>query len=315
MVDEKKRKQILTAINEIGENIATIKEIEKRVPYERHALSKYLHLMKKEGYVNFQSVGKAKVWSINKAPLKTMLNTSPEKMTFIENLLMNLVTHVPTGIMIIDSDFNIVFMNDYLKNIYGDKTNSKLYKAIFDYKNPLRLRKIIEIFDKQADNGKLYRKDRYENILRIKANKFISPNNKITVLLIIEDVTNRTKTRKSLRTTKRYFKTLMNNTNNAIIMTDFNNDIIEINEEGIKMLDYKRKAEILGKNIMDFVKKEKEKSSIKSVGKTTEDYSCLCTFKKKKGDIFKSDMKVVVVRNKKGNAKGLMYIFMKTICN
>ena len=93
MVEVKKeiQEQLMKAISEIGTNGATITEIEKKVSFERHTLSKYLSFLQAHGLIYHKMYGKSKVWFINNAPIKTILNALPEKKTFTEGSRLHLV--------------------------------------------------------------------------------------------------------------------------------------------------------------------------------------------------------------------------------
>jgi len=68
-VKEKVQQEILGILSKIGTNGATITEIEKRINFERHTLSKYLSFMEGHGLIYHKKFGKAKVWFVNNAPI------------------------------------------------------------------------------------------------------------------------------------------------------------------------------------------------------------------------------------------------------
>src|SRR3989338_1775297 len=115
------RNKILETISKIGTQGSTIKEIESESEYERHTLSKYLSLMEGMGLIHHRKVGKATLWYVNNAPLETVL--SPEtinkrKKTFAEQVLVNIITNLPIGLLIISSDYTIELMNKVMEETY-----------------------------------------------------------------------------------------------------------------------------------------------------------------------------------------------------
>src|SRR3989344_7421493 len=86
-VKEMVQESILKAISGIGTEGATITQLEKKIDFERHTLSKYLSFMEANGLIYHKLYGKAKVWFINKAPINTVLNSLPDKKTFTEKIL------------------------------------------------------------------------------------------------------------------------------------------------------------------------------------------------------------------------------------
>jgi len=182
--------QILQAIAQIGTNGATITEIEKNVHFERHTLSKYLSFLQGHGFIYHKLYGKAKVWFINKAPLQTIINSQPESRTFTENFLLNLCSNIPVGVMVIDKDYNIQFMNDMLIDKYGHLEGKKFYENVLGLENPLKLEKISKVINhNDTKTTELQLKDKLENILDIKVSKTINPDETVSAILIIEDIT------------------------------------------------------------------------------------------------------------------------------
>ncbi|MBN2422165.1 PAS domain S-box protein [Candidatus Woesearchaeota archaeon] len=302
------RTQITKAITEIGESVATIKEIEKKVPLERHALSKYLHIMERMGYLEYRSVGKAKVWFINKAPLKTIFKALPENMTFSEQLLFDLISDIPVGIILIDKNFKILFINNKIERKYGDIEEKLLYKSIFDYNNPLKLKKVIDIFDKKTIKSYFETKDRYGNILKIRASRFINPNEEVSVVLILDDITSSKKTRERLRLVQQFFSVTLDRMKEVVILTDNNQNIIEANTRALQLLGYAKKADFLGKNIMEFIDEEKHKEKIKNLDRSSKDFVFKCRIKTKKGNLFSSEISCSLVKNNK-SLHGILFVF------
>src|SRR3989344_6108758 len=109
-VKESAQEEIIRAISEIGASGATILEIEKRVKFERYTLSKYLSFMQGNGLICHKMYGKAKVWFIDKAPIETAFNSPDDKKTFSEKILTDLISVIPYGLVIIDKEYNIIFL-------------------------------------------------------------------------------------------------------------------------------------------------------------------------------------------------------------
>ncbi len=65
-------------------------ELCEKLNLERHTLSKYLALLKAENLIECRELGRTKLWSINKAPLFSLLNTTNHISESFKELLNNL---------------------------------------------------------------------------------------------------------------------------------------------------------------------------------------------------------------------------------
>ncbi|GEM_PF-4535561 len=188
------QEELLRILLEVGPQGATAVELEKIISFERHTLSKYLMFLKGQGFVNYKKVGKAKVWFVDKAPFKTILNSSKEKRSFTEQILSNLISTIPLGVVVVDLQYKIQFMNKLMIEKYGDQTTKLFYEVILGKDNPLSISKITQLIENNEEVPiVLLVKDKNHNILEIHVSKLINPDKSEAVILLIDDVTKRTK--------------------------------------------------------------------------------------------------------------------------
>ncbi len=301
------RKQILTAIGEIGENVATISKIEEKVPFERHTLSKYLYIMRRMGYIDYISIGKAKVWHIVKAPLDAIFSTLPENMSFSEKLLYDLLTNIPISIILIDKNFNIIYMNEESKEKYGNQTGSLFYESIFTYNNPLKLKKIIDILDKKSDMESFSKKDKFGNYLKLRARKLINPNDRISVILIIEDITSTMEKSQKLKITEKFLSITIEKIDHALILADPNNIIIDANAKALRLLEYKSKSGLIGSNMLEYLDDEEIKQKLEDRSNAFKEIEISCSLRKNSGSLLDSRISCTSVNNQ-GIKKGILYM-------
>lgn len=240
-VKEHVQKEILNAISEIGSSGATIIQIEKKVSFERHTLSKYLSFMQGHGLICHKIYGKAKVWFINKAPLQTIVNSVPETRTYIENVLFKLVSGIPLGIIVIDKNYGIQFMNDAMLGKYGELHGENFYKSILGLENPLKLKEMSKLMD-GSKSGSMQITDRQNNILDIKVSHLQNPDQSFSFILIIEDITKA----KAAEEWINKFSTIVEQTGDMVMLTDSKGIIEYINPSFEKNTGYS-KGEAIGK--------------------------------------------------------------------
>ena len=192
-VKERVQETILKAISEIGTNGATIVEIEKKVDFERHTLSKYLSFMQGHGLICHKNYGKAKVWFINKAPIQTILNSLPEKKTFTEKILYDIITNLPSGLIVLSDNYDIQFMNEKVSDIYGRIEGQKFYTAVAGQENPMKLKHLADIIWGKSNSSRFELKDKHGNSLAIRATKLVNPDKSVSIILIVNDITSQKK--------------------------------------------------------------------------------------------------------------------------
>lgn len=248
-VKEEIQEEIVKAISEIGTEGATILEIEKKVRFERHTLSKYLSFMQAHGHIYHKMYGKAKVWFIDKVPIKTVLNSLPGKKTFAEKILSDVITNLPSGLIIIDKDYNILFCNEKIQDLYGNIENQKFYSAIMNHENPLKLKELNGIIWEKIDSAGFEIEDTYGNSFAVRAKKLVNPDKSLAVILILDDITLRKKADEFMQSQKALLEAERETLNKSAIVseTDLRGNITYANEKFCEISKYKRE-ELLGKN-------------------------------------------------------------------
>ncbi|MCK4734444.1 MAG: hypothetical protein KAT65_18455, partial [Methanophagales archaeon] len=164
--------KIINAIQNIGETGATIDELSKTVRLERHTLSKYLNHLRADGRLSYKRIGRAKVWFVSRAPLQHIFRLSEEEKTYTEKILSRILSDMPEGVLVLDYDYNILFMNRYLVALYGDCVGQKYYLAFFDSpRESLIQSKIGEIIEGWSEEVESPVRDKEGRTLEIKARK------------------------------------------------------------------------------------------------------------------------------------------------
>ena len=188
--EEETYTKIIGAIQDIGGIGATIDEISKAVPLGRHTLSKYMDHLRADGRVSYKQIGRAKVWFVSKSPLQHIFLLSEEEKTYTEKIFSRILSDMPEGILILDFDYNILFMNRYLTALYGDCIGQKYYLAFFGTaRQDQTYSQIAEIIEGRSEEVESREEDKDGRILDIKARRVENPDGSFSVIAIIHDVT------------------------------------------------------------------------------------------------------------------------------
>jgi PAS domain S-box-containing protein len=181
--------KIINAIQNMGETGATIDELSKIVRFERHTVSKYLNRLRADGRLSYKRIGRAKVWFVSRAPLQHIFRLSEEEKTYTEKIFSHILSDIPEGVLVLDYDYNILFMNRYLVALYGDCVRQKYYLAFFDSPRESMIQsKIGEIIEGWSEEVESQVKDKEGRILNIKVRKTENPDGSYSIIAIIKDV-------------------------------------------------------------------------------------------------------------------------------
>jgi PAS domain S-box-containing protein len=239
---------ILESITAIGTSGATITEIEKRVSFERHTLSKYLSFMQAQGFIYHKAFGKAKVWFINKAPLQTVLNSLPEQRSFTERVLSGVLKALPYGLFVVDRDYSILFLNDHMKRTYGDVEAEKFYEHVLGRTDPMTIKPITEVLRGNQVTGEVEVEDIGQAMLRIRATPLTNPDSSSSYILMVEDITKRKVAELEVQAQRNILQAEREALNKSAILaeTDVGGRITYVNDKFVELSGYSRN-ELIGK--------------------------------------------------------------------
>jgi len=191
--------KIIAAIQDIGDIGATMDEISRRVPLERHTLSKYLNQLRADGRISYKQIGRAKLWYVSKAPLQHIFRLSEDEKTYTEKIFSRILSDMPEGILILDFDYNILFMNHYLVALYGNCVGEKFHYAFFGSYNDNDTSGIREVIEGKAEEIETQVEDKEGRIINIKARQVENPDGSFSIIAIIRDVTDRVRNEERIK--------------------------------------------------------------------------------------------------------------------
>jgi PAS domain S-box-containing protein len=298
-VKQSTQKKVLEILSNVGAVGATITEIEKDISYERHTLSKYLSFMQAQGLIYHKVIGKAKLWFIDKAPIKTILHSLPHKKTFIEGILANILKNIPMALFVIDENYNVIFQDEKALNVYGDLAEQIFYKTVLGYENPLKISEITELIFGNIDSTEVMTHDVLGNTLRIHASRLINPDGSKSIILILNDITEKQKVKDKLKKNKSLLESEKSALNKAIIMieTDLLGKIIHVNKKYLEISGYSSK-EVIGKTNKIINSGYHPKEFFNQMWKTIESgniWNGLIKNKRKDGTLYWADLTITPV--------------------
>nr|QNO55302.1 hypothetical protein NDMCNHHP_00002 [Methanosarcinales archaeon ANME-1 ERB7] len=220
--------RIIEAIQNIGETGATIDELSEIVHLERHTLSKYLSQLRADGRLSYKRIGRAKVWFVSKAPLQHIFRLSEDEKTYTEKILSRILSDMPEGVLVMDFDYNILFMNRHLITIYGDCIGQKFYHAIFDAlpESPIQS-KIRAIIDSKDEEIEYQTSDKKGRTLEIKARKAENPDGSSSIIVLISDTSEKVRREERIKHLSELHRLLGESVNRSYTMDQLCSTILE----------------------------------------------------------------------------------------
>ena len=228
LAEEETFNKIIAAIQNLGDTGATIDELSEIVHFERHTLSKYLNRLRADGRLSYKRIGRAKVWFVSRAPLQYIFRLSEDEKTYTEKIFSHILSDMPEGVLVLDFDYNILFMNRYLITRYGDCVGQKYYLAFFDRPRESRNQgKIGEIIEGKSEEAESQAKDKEGRVLNIKARKTENPDGSFSAIAIIEDVSEKVRREKRIKLLSELHRLLGESVNRSYTVDQLCSSILE----------------------------------------------------------------------------------------
>jgi len=162
------------------------------------------------------------------------------------------------GIYIISPEKGFEYVNPAFEKIFGYKAK-EVCKKDFNFSGLIYPddRKLILEREKARKKGKRLPPvysfrilTKNGNIKNVEVNTVPLPGEKVRILGILRDVTQRTQAEEALRESEEKFKTMFNNASDAIFIHDLSGRFMEVNQVACKRLGY-TKEELLKMNLTD----------------------------------------------------------------
>lgn len=185
-----------------------------------------------------------------------------------EEVLQQLQNHLynsPLGVVEYDSDLNIISWSKRCEEIFGWNEQEILNKNAFDIiyeqdkvETEVIARQLSEgSVDHNISNNRNYTKSG-EIIDCLWFNSVVkdSSGEILTVMSLVEDITEKKKTEAQIKQSEKRYRTLVNNTPYCIHEIDIDQRIISMNKAGLKMMEIKSEEEIIGSLYGSFAKNQ-----------------------------------------------------------
>jgi len=218
-------------------------------------------------------------------------------------------------IFILNSNYEYELINEktHLK-ILGYSKEDLMGKNALEFLHPddkaRAMEKLMEGFERGEGKAEIRarRKDGTYTFLEIRGQTFIDENGELKAVIIARDITNRKEIEEALKNSEEKFRTLFESSKDGIIFTDLNGNIIEANQTYLDILGYS-KEEIKKFTYQQLTPRKWHEIEEVIVQKQIIARGYSDSYEKeyirKDGTVFPINIKIWLIKDEKGNPKGL----------
>jgi len=167
----------------------------------------------------------------------------------------------PSGILLEDARGNILDVNDALCSMFGYCQDELIGKNVRLLVPPSRHEKVEEHLSRILSEGRFdhevinIRKDGTHLFMELRETKITLPDGSDGILVVANDVTERTRTEQALKDSEERFRRLVELSPDAIVV-HCSGQIVFANDAAAKLVGASSTREMLGKPVMGFVSRE-----------------------------------------------------------
>ena len=263
----------------------------------------------------------------------TSLKESISEKNNLENIFKQMWENSQDGLILLDSGGCVIDANSSLCRIFSFKDREEVIGKNFVelfYPNEKRKDEILNKYIKYFKNKTFFGYQELELTIRtgeiksfnitfsfseIKEENKYSFRNQPYLLCIFKDITQSKMQAQALKLKEEMYYNFINTSSDAIVMTDLNGKILNVNNRGLDLFKYELIDEIVSKNIHDFISSDQKQLAniifhkIIAKGSSVKEEFCLYN---KEGAIFNGDVNISSIFNKDNKPYALM-IFIKDI--
>ncbi|MFH1662734.1 MAG: PAS domain S-box protein, partial [Chloroflexota bacterium] len=238
-----------------------------------------------------------------------------EHITEEKNKLEAIISSLGWGIFIVDRDYNITYLNSFFKDLYGDKVGGKCYDVFSLEGGDHHDCPVQEAFSTgeitSIERGAVLPDGQNMFFERI-ASPIRDASGKISSCVeMIKDITERKIVEEALRESEEKFRLMFNSVSEGILVLDLKGFVLDANNKFLKLHGFKSKAEIIGKNSLDYVASEDHHKILEAVKEPLSSgvaASIEATIIRKDGSRFSGEISTSAMNNASGKPAGLISI-------
>jgi len=228
-----------------------------------------------------------------------------------KNKLQSVIDAMEYGLTIQDKDYNIIYQNELVKTIFGDRLGEKCYqvyesqeklcdgcpvkKAFRDGKSHTSERRVV------LPSGEVTFWENTANPIRDAEGEIVS------CLEINRNITERKRAEEALQKSQEELRKMLESVTDGISVIDLNGVITEVNQRTVEMHGFSSRDELLGKNALGLIAPrdhERVKTNMRKALKEGTIKGVEYTLLRADGSEFPGELSTSVLRDTAGNLVG-----------
>jgi PAS domain S-box-containing protein len=240
-----------------------------------------------------------------------------EQLRESEEKYRNLVELSSDGIVIVQ-DGLIKYANPRMEEIAGYNATDVIGTRFIEYLPDDEVPKVLEKYKRRMAGGEVERnyetkiKHKNGDLIHVEINGgVVHLKGELADQVYITDITSRKHSENALRESEENYRRLVENSPDAILVTDLKGKIQMVNREALNLYGFKHEDHIIGKNIFEFFIVEDRERAIANAQKTIQEGTVRnINYKltQADGSTYHAELSLVLIKDAEDNPKGFITV-------
>ncbi len=173
------------------------------------------------------------------------------------------------GVIVMEEDYLISFMNRAAIDMFGDQTGSLCYQTLMGENEPCQICPIKEIINKGQSNFRYTTQLKGERWVELTASPVKNVDGSLSIIEIVRDTTEIKTLETELKQAEERYRSLLENANDAIVSTRIGGKITFLNKKAVEVFGYTQ-DEVIGKSILDLMPERLRETHEKNIQRRME---------------------------------------------
>lgn len=179
-------------------------------------------------------------------------------MRFELDKLVSILDSMKDGVYIVNQQEDIEYVNPVLEKEFGKIGGRKCYEYFHDHKEICEWCKNKEVFAGKTVRWEWY-SHKNQKTYDLIDTPLKNPDGSVSKLEIFRDITDRIQMESALKKSEKVYRDLVDNAMVGIFKTDLKGNVLFVNQELVKMLEFDSQEEMASKNILMTYKNQEDR--------------------------------------------------------
>ena len=173
------------------------------------------------------------------------------------------------GVIVMEEDYRISFMNRAAIDMFGDQITSLCYQSLMGKEEPCQICPIEAIIHKGQSNFRHTTQLKGERWVELAGSPVKNVDGSLSIVEIVRDMTEVKILETELKQAEERYRSLLENANDAIVSTRIGGNITFLNKKAEEVFGYTQE-EVIGKSILDLMPERLRETHEKNIQRRME---------------------------------------------